>query len=72
MALTEPCVDCGREVDMTRRRIVVEMIGFAPRTRTGGGVNRIFRRRETGRVMCDLCFSRINQPGGHAQGALVE
>lgn len=69
--LTVACVDCGEPVDMTRARVVVEMVGFAPRTRTGGGLNRLFRRRETGRAMCDGCFLKINVPGGQAQGALL-
>lgn len=71
MSLTVPCVDCGREVDMTKPKVVVEMVGFAPRTRTGGGLNRLFRRAETGRAMCQLCFSRVNTVGGQKQGALL-
>lgn len=71
MSITRPCTDCGTPVDITRQRVVVEMVGFAPRTRTGGGLNRLFRRSETGRVMCDLCFSRINTVGGQAQGSIA-
>jgi len=58
-----PCVDCGRPVDLNARRVVVEMTGFAPRTRTGGGLNRLFRRKETGRALCERCFATINHPG---------
>lgn len=69
--LTEPCVRCGEPVDMTNRKVVVEMVGFAPRARTAGGVNRLFFRRETGRALCDGCFNGGGAASDEAQGRLV-
>ena len=69
--LTTPCVRCGEPVSLTQRRVVVEMVGFAPRARTGGGLNRLFFRKETGRAMCDGCFNGGGAASDDAQGRLL-
>jgi hypothetical protein len=71
MSTLVPCVECGEPVDATAKTVVVEHIGFAPRSRKGGGEHGLKRRRETGRVMCNRCYLAINLPGGRQQGALT-
>jgi hypothetical protein len=71
---TVPCVNyerCGNEVDLHRRGVIVEMTGFAPRERAGGGVHGLTARRETGRAMCDVCFLHVKAGMDIGQGSLL-
>lgn len=68
-----PCAVCKEPVLLTNRKVIIEMTGFAPRSRTGGGVNRLFFRKETGRVMCERCFlgGAVPPHERHEQGNLL-
>jgi len=71
MKPSEPCASCGTPVDVTKPSAVIEFVGWAPRARRGGGLNRLFARRETGRVLCFRCFSRLQTGLDVEQGQLV-
>jgi hypothetical protein len=61
---------CGARVNTAERGVLREVAGwYLPRS--AGGQNHVIQRRETGRVMCPVCSSRMQHTGLAAQETLL-
>lgn len=60
-----PCAECGRNVDPNAISTLHEVTGWTQK-RSGGGVNAIRFKYETGRFMCERC-ARVRRDTGIAQ-----
>ena len=63
------CLVCGEPVRPTSRTLT-EIVGYT-RPRSAGGANHVIARRETGRVVCDVCAERVQAGIDEGQEALL-
>lgn len=66
----QPCVECGKPIDVYGYGVVHEVKGFE-RGRSAGGTNHVLFRERTGRVMCQVCAHTKQNTGNASQGSLL-